>query len=849
MPRGYRISTQQKNRVLAHFNSLLISSETFDVGSVEGGWLTYIRAFRPKQYQVDYYVNRTTLPNALIQLFLDVSPAMISIVGTERDVYRDTMRELHRTMLVNSGENGMIGRNMAYALASLGEIGYAQNNVPNFRKPSGMPDGNWQILKNKIEDGIRSGEQNFDESIRQGDAFVDMDGEATPEVVEGEVVEIAPPEVIEEDEAIVGVADEPIVEEVEETNYATLPVVEGSEITPSNLRMDFSDMEEGTRTNSWYGKLRVAEALFRGGWDVRSIKKLFRRIEGRGFYPNQIASRRGGYIVIRVESTTDNPRRFQSSTLRDFVYSSISFNPIDFRTAISDFYSTGAGRNLRSVSFSGRGSYMRGILAIPTTQSIVMNSIPTISEIETRYRIAGVLDEISAEGEASPPTSDVPFSTSSSLVYLGHMIAPSGRLYGRSHTLQDGLVIRFSESDRASSVTVWYFAKLPNTLPIQAGAEITFYQLQWGSIGDYEVRSTPELHEYFKNNSRLSRANYLQLFKINDVAVQQALLSQDAQTFEPTWLSNPTPFNLNEWSIVLRTMAFNRVVAEIEAEAEQIRSATISEADLIAVGEAEFNLTFGFELEANNPNMDRSQFARAIRDSGVDSQSEAWRPRGSRGYEAWKVTTDGTVTGANAFELVSPILSGEGGLENLRKVLNIVQESGVNITRSAGVHVHFDNNDWEIEVRKNIILNYMKIEAWVSRTQPEYRRGTRWAKKLSGNINEASVDSATSQRGLTSAFGGDRYYAINLTNTRIPTWEWRYPQSSTETDTNENTVRLIGKIIEVSKVGRLSDEDVTETGMVKWMGRKLFTFWRNRAYDLSQTEGVSERPQYRHLNS
>ena len=158
MPRGNRISEVQRDKVRMKFSLLKLDKATFmgQIGAMGNvptintfqDWVGGVRAFRPKQYQVDFYVNHSKLPNAIIQLFLGVSPAMISIVGTPRDVYRDTMATINRLNQASSGENQNIAINMALCLSTMGEIGYSQNNVPNFRRPSSMPEGNWDILKN-----------------------------------------------------------------------------------------------------------------------------------------------------------------------------------------------------------------------------------------------------------------------------------------------------------------------------------------------------------------------------------------------------------------------------------------------------------------------------------------------------------------------------------------------------------------------------------------------------------------------------------------------------------------------------------------------------------------------------
>ena len=183
---------------------------------------------------------------------------------------------------------------------------------------------------------------------------------------------------------------------------------------------------------------------------------------------------------------------------------------------------------------------------------------------------------------------------------------------------------------------------------------------------------------------------------------------------------------------------------------------------------------------------------------------------------------------------------------------------GVEIYEQGGVHIHFGNSNWDMRVRKNILLNQYQMSKWLQATQPKHRRDNRWAipftfKRVRGRLVPISytefkgnVERSPSERQLTqNVVNGDRYREINITNTRQPTWEWRFPQGNIEVDTNVNMVKLIDKLIEVSKVGVLGSDNLTVNGMKEWMGVDLYTFWRNRIYDLSQT-GRTGRPSYQH---
>jgi hypothetical protein len=300
------------------------------------------------------------------------------------------------------------------------------------------------------------------------------------------------------------------------------------------------------------------------------------------------------------------------------------------------------------------------------------------------------------------------------------------------------------------------------------------------------------------------------------------------------------------------TQQFIRLTEGVDEEetATEQGNFNISQSDLKAIGEGQMLDTnnVGFEFEGGHASLRMTGLARAFNSKGILMNAENYnhqtRPK-------WKLVPDGSLGGVpNAFELVSPILTGQAGLQNLRDCLRVAEEVGCEIYSQGGVHIHFDYSSWDLQTKKNILINQYMMSPWLQATQPKHRRASTWAKlfkSLDGSYEswKTRVLDAQDERQLTRVVRGDRYYEINITNTRQPTWEWRFPQGNIEIDTNLNMVRLLDKIIEVSKKGLLSTDDVSEDGMKTWMGTDLFTFWRNRIYDMSQT-GTNSRPSYNH---
>ena len=87
----------------------------------------------------------------------------------------------------------------------------------------------------------------------------------------------------------------------------------------------------------------------------------------------------------------------------------------------------------------------------------------------------------------------------------------------------------------------------------------------------------------------------------------------------------------------------------------------------------------------------------------------------------WTVKEDGSVQ--FGCEIVSPILQGEEGLNEVRKVLNKLQSSDAYINRNCGFHVHVDAAGLSKDDIKNAVKRYSKFERDIDSWHISNRRG------------------------------------------------------------------------------------------------------------------------------
>lgn len=179
------------------------------------------------------------------------------------------------------------------------------------------------------------------------------------------------------------------------------------------------------------------------------------------------------------------------------------------------------------------------------------------------------------------------------------------------------------------------------------------------------------------------------------------------------------------------------------------------------------NRTFGVEIECVVP--DQSALMAALRAADIDTS----------GTNGWRIKYDGSLRntrpshrGAECREIVSPILSGNNGLEQVRKVCRALRSAGVGINITCGLHVHHGANDLQINDWKCLVKRYAKAEYLLDPiVAPSRRRGrSHWCKYLVGSGRGSAtiaeyftkVDRPATFPALRQASGNDRYQTINL---------------------------------------------------------------------------------------
>lgn len=241
-----------------------------------------------------------------------------------------------------------------------------------------------------------------------------------------------------------------------------------------------------------------------------------------------------------------------------------------------------------------------------------------------------------------------------------------------------------------------------------------------------------------------------------------------------------------------------------------------------------FNRKFGVEIEAYG--IEQSRIAQLIRNAGVECYVEGYNHTTRR---HWKVVTDGSLDGTNTFELVSPILEGLQGIEELQKVCEVLEAARVKINKSCGLHIHFDASGFGLQQVKNMLFNYASFENEIDSFMPNSRRANNntYCKSVIGY--EARVERASNMQQLAGVFSS-RYFKVNLQSySRHNTIEFRQHSGTVEFKKISNWIMFLHNLTEYSKTKRVASNEANFEGLKKFNQSEIINYIVTRQNQLA----------------
>jgi len=240
------------------------------------------------------------------------------------------------------------------------------------------------------------------------------------------------------------------------------------------------------------------------------------------------------------------------------------------------------------------------------------------------------------------------------------------------------------------------------------------------------------------------------------------------------------------------------VYAKMQRERQLNQAAIVTAAIEEVMTPKEFNKEFGVEFEAYN--VSKAILRDKLIAAGIQCESEGYNHT-TRNH--WKIVSDGSLTGNETFELVSPILKGESGLAELMKVCNVLNKCGAKVNKSCGTHVHLNASGFSLEQWKRIYINYGRLEKVIDGFMPESRRADNntYCKGFRSVQNfETQIKNAQDLQKIENLLLNSRYWKVNPQSySRHRTCEFRQHAGTTDFVKISSWIRFLSNLIDYSE--------------------------------------------------
>lgn len=194
----------------------------------------------------------------------------------------------------------------------------------------------------------------------------------------------------------------------------------------------------------------------------------------------------------------------------------------------------------------------------------------------------------------------------------------------------------------------------------------------------------------------------------------------------------------------------------------------------------------------------------------------------------WKIVSDASVNGG--YELVSPVLKGQRGLDEVKAVSEALAEVGAMINKSCGFHSHFGTDDFKdsISVWRNLYINYATLEEDIDAFMPPSRRHNRYCSSLKVRGWRSKMENAQTLVDLERAVTNrSRYFKLNSQSYwRHGTVEFRQHSGTIEFDKIKNWLLFCARFVDFSKREKLDRGG--ERALEKFLDRDLAAFYKQR---------------------
>lgn len=237
--------------------------------------------------------------------------------------------------------------------------------------------------------------------------------------------------------------------------------------------------------------------------------------------------------------------------------------------------------------------------------------------------------------------------------------------------------------------------------------------------------------------------------------------------------------------------------------------------------------TFGIEIEC---------FVPGTRTTARDRIREALA---ANNLNNWRVKGDGSIRnlpqGYTGIEVVSPILKGEDGKQQVYRVTAILAEIGAKVNKTCGLHIHHGVDDFKLKHFKEALRLYGRYEDQLDRMVAKSRRGNdnRYCRSVK-NANPTTIHNARSLKQLRRALNNDRYHKFNLeAYVQHGTIEIRHHQGTVEAEKILAWLEIGQALLQKAKNGAVNSEASIIFDILELPAERI-EFWHRRVERLER---------------
>lgn len=249
--------------------------------------------------------------------------------------------------------------------------------------------------------------------------------------------------------------------------------------------------------------------------------------------------------------------------------------------------------------------------------------------------------------------------------------------------------------------------------------------------------------------------------------------------------------------------------------------------------DSELRYAFGVEIECG---LNKRKFCGRARANNFN-EYETQRYNHNDLSDRFKFVSDASVRVEDSTELVSPILSGAGGLEKLRTVCTILSEAEAKVNITCGLHVHIDAHTLSKQHYLNVFINYQRIERIIDTfMSPSRRASHNFYCRTIKHIKYAEIDAnyyytteAIANR-IDRLCNNSRYYKVNhQAFLRHKSLEFRQHQGSVDFVKICNWIKFLQLLVAWSERNTIDADNCRTINDLPFLTDELKEYYTMRA--------------------